>query len=273
MNPRCTIAVLLVVVVLWPVLAAAQSDLERARAFYNSGQFEEAITAAASAKSRPASASSATLITARARLERFRRGNDPNDLSEARRELMSLNPRNLAPQEAIEWQIGLGSALVLENQLGPASEMFTSVLPIARGRVPAAEFEKLVEWWAGTLSRVAEGLTGNARKERYAGMLAAVRQELDRDPLSRPAIYWTVVALRGAGDLEGAWNAAVAGWIRSGSQTESGSLRTDLERFVVQTLIPERAQARTGQRLDAETTVAEISMMTEEWRTLAARWN
>ena len=255
-----------------PGSAAAQSDLERARALYNEGLYDDAITAAAAARSKPGAAPSATLIAARARLERFRGTRDPQDLAAARAELVSLNPRNLAPQEAIEWQIGLGTALFLEDQPGPAAEMFTRVIPTARGRMPAVEFEKLLEWWAATLSRVAETLTGPARKEAYTAMQAAVGEELDANPLSRAATYWLVVANRGADDLDGAWNAAVAGWIRAGSQPESKRLRDDLDRFVTQTLIPERAQARTGQRLDTKETIAQASLMNDEWRAITGRW-
>ena len=103
-------------------------------------------------------------------------------------------------------------------------------------------------------------------------MLAAVRDELERDPLSRPATYWLVVAARGAGDLDGAWNAAMAGWIRAGAQPEGQQLRSDLDRFVTQTLIPERAQARTGQRLDSKATETEIAAQTEQWRALVEHW-
>jgi hypothetical protein len=256
----------------WPGSALAQSDLEKARALYNAGQYDDSIAAATQAMTRPASAPSATLIAARARLERYRKGQDPQDLASARADLVSLNPRNLAPQEAIEWQIGVGTALFLDDQPGPASDMFTSVLPVARARLAPPELEKLLEWWAATLSRVAEALTGSARKEAYLAMQAAVRDELDRNPLSRPASYWSVVARRGSGDLDGAWNSAVAAWIRGGSQPESKEFRSDLDRFVKQTLIPERAQLRTGQRLDSKATVSEIATMSEEWRALATRW-
>ena len=255
-----------------PSVALAQSDLERARAAYNAGHFDDAITAAAIAKHKPAAVPSATLITARARLERFRRNNDPKDLAAARADLVSLNPGILAPQEVIEWQIGLGTALFLDNQPGPAAEMFSAVLPSARGRLTPPEFDKLLEWWASTLSRVAETHTGAARKDAYGAMLSAARAELERNPLSRPAVYWSVVAARGAGDFESAWNAAVAGWIRAGSQPDGTQLRTDLDRFVTQTLIPERAQARTGQRLDARATQAEIATLTEQWRALGQTW-
>lgn len=273
MNIRGWI-LLAVSALLCPTVATAQNDLGRARSLYNAGQFDEAIAAATIAVRRLATAPSATLIIARSRLERFRRLGDPHDLATARAELVSLNPRMLGPQEAIEWQIGIGTALFLENQIGPAAEMFHSVLQVAQTQLPAGEYEKLFEWWGATLSRLAEGLMGDGRKQAYERLRVVARVELDRNPLSRPATYWTVVASRGAGDLEAAWSAAVAGWIRAGGQPDGGeSLRADLERFVTQTLIPERAQARTGQRLDAKPTLAEIATLNEEWRSVTARWD
>ena len=41
---------------------------------------------------------------------------------------------------------------------------------------------------------------------------------------------------------------------------------------MTQTLIPERAQLRTGQRLDAKATLTEIAALNEEWRALAGHW-
>lgn len=239
---------------------------------YNAGQFEESIAAADSAKSKTAAVPSATLIIARSRLERFRAGGDATDLATARAELVSLNPRTLAPQEAIEWQIGIGTALFLEDQIAAATETFAALLPSARERLTQAEYEKLLEWWGTSLSRLAEGLTGDARKHAYQKLSAEVSLELERNPLSRPAAYWAVVAARGTGDLEAAWGAAVSAWIRAGSQPEAKPLRSDLERFVTQTLIPERAQSRTGQRLDATATGAEITALTDEWRAVTIRW-
>ena len=257
---------------LCPAAVWAQSDLERARALYNAGQFDESIAIADVAKHRASAAPSATLITARALLDRFREQGNSEDLTTARGHLMTLNPRLLAPQEIIEWQIGVGTALFLENQPGPAADMFSTVLPSARGTLPAAEYDKLIEWWAGALSRVAEAQMGAARRDAYAAMHSAVRVELERDPLSRATAYWVVVAARGAGDFDGAWNAAFTGWIRAGAQPEGKKLRSDLDRFITQTLIPERAQARTGQRLDAKATQTEIATLTEQWRALTESW-
>jgi hypothetical protein len=273
MSKRFVWVAVWVLTLLWGWPAAAQNDLKRARTLYNAGQFEEAIEAATSLRGRPDLAPSATLIIARSRLERFRRLGDPQQLETARQELRSVNPHSLAPQEAIEWQIGLGTALFLEEQAGPASEIFKAVIPSARARFTPPEFEKLLEWWGSTLSRLAESLSGDARKQAYERFRSDVSLELERNPLSAAATYWMVVSSRGAGDLDGAWNAAVAGWIRAGTHQDGRQIRSELEVFVMQTLIPERAQLRTGQRLDAKATLTEIAALNQEWRTVTTRWS
>jgi hypothetical protein len=262
----------LALIIFSPRPAAAQSDLQRARMLYNAGQFEESIAAATSASSKPATANSARLIIARARLERFRAQGDAKELATARAELVSLKPGSLTPLEAIEWQIGVGTALFLEDQLGPAAEIFATLLPSARARLTSDEFQKLLDWWAIAISRLAESLTGDARKHNYEKLRADARNELERNPFSRPATYWTVVSSRGVGDLDGAWTAAITGWIRMSGQPDGRQLQADLDTFVTRTLIPERAQARTGQRPDAKPTMTEIAALTEEWRAITARW-
>jgi hypothetical protein len=260
-------------VLLWsPVPALAQNALERARAYYNEGRYDESIAAATAASSRPDAAPSATLIIARSHLGRYRASGEAKELDAARAALVTLNPRALAPQEAIEWQIGAGTALFFENQFGPAADMFSTVLPLARERLKDVEFEKLVEWWGSTQARLAETLAGDSRTAAYERLRDEATLEVQRNPLSRPATYWMIVGLRGAGDLQDAWSAAISGWIRFGGQPDGEKLRADLDHFVVQTLIPERAQAKTGQRLDTRAALDEIAVMTEEWRNLTARW-
>jgi hypothetical protein len=269
---RLVVAALTVLAISWPQAAAAQGDLKRARTLYNAGQFDEAIAAATPLRDRLDLMSSATLIIARSRLEMFRRAGDPKELATARQELISLNRDSLAAQEAIEWQIGLGTALFLEDQVGPAAEIFRAVIPSARARLTQPEFEKLLEWWGTTMSRLAESLTGDARKQAYERFRSDVMLEVERNPLSNSGMYWMVVSSRGAGDYDGAWSAAVAGWIRAGGQPDGRQLRAEIEVFVAQTLIPERAQARTGQRLDSKATMTEIGALNEEWRALTVRW-
>ena len=264
---------MIVFLVLVPRIAFAQSELERARSLYNAGRYEESITAATRAASRPALANSARLILARAHLEQFRQGGDANELSTARTTLLMLKPAGLAPQEAVEWQVGVATALFLEDQLGPAAEIFTTLLPSARARLTPEQYEKLLDWWGTAFTRFAESLTGQAKTQMYEKLLRHARSELERNAFSGPATYWTVVASRGVGDLEAAWNAAVTGWIRLSGEANHQKLQADLDAFVTKTLIPERAQVRTGGRLDAEPAVGEIAALRNQWRAVTSRWS
>lgn len=276
MEMRASIRLAALALMLVPALsgaAFAQGDLDLARRQYNAGLFDEAIASVAGGRYPPKAAASAALVSARARLERFRRGGDGQDLAQARAALATLNPRELPARDAIEWQIGVGEALFLEGEAGPASQMFASVLAPARRQLTPAEFDKLFEWWAAATARFAETLAGAERLEQFGRMAAALKPFLDGDAPSREAIYWWVVAVRGVGDLDGAWNAALAGWIRADLWPDTALLRADLEQFVLQTLIPERAQAKVGQRLDTRAAIAEIAVMTDAWRAITLRWS
>ena len=60
-----------------------------------------------------------------------------------------------------------------------------------------------------------------------------MNEEIQRDPGSPVANYWLAVAARGAGDIDGAWNSAIAAWVRSTLSPETtASLRDDLDRLV-----------------------------------------
>ena len=70
-----------------------------------------------------------------------------------------------------------------------------------------------------------------------------MEDELRQDPGSWVANYWLAVALRGTGDVEGAWHARIAAWVRSTLSPETtAELRADLDRLVMQALIPERSR-------------------------------
>lgn len=268
-----TTAIGILAAALWlPRPAAAQSELERARLHYNAGNFDAAIASAEVAGSKAANGPAAALIIARSRLERFRLLGNPEDLNAARTELIAINVRALSRQEMLEWRIGLGEALFLDNLPGPASEMFRAVIPSARVQLRLGEIEKVIEWWATSISRVAESANGAARIDEYRELRTVCEGELEHEPASRAAIYWIVAALRGTGELDRAWNAAIAGWIRASAIPRADELRADLDRLVVQTIIPERAQARTGQRLNAPNTRAAIATMTAEWHDVTGRW-
>src|SRR6266516_2486621 len=70
----------------------------------------------------------ADLVAARAYLERFRASEASDDLTNARERLRRLDPQKLAPRERVEYIVGLGEALYLDQSFGAASAVFDSVL-------------------------------------------------------------------------------------------------------------------------------------------------
>ena len=186
-----------------PSSAAAQSDLERARAMYNAGQFDESIAAAAVAKDKPWLAPSATLIAARARLERFRQNGDPEDLGAARgrsRLAEPTRPRAAGNHRVADWP---RHGAVSRQSAGPGRrDVRDRAADRARAAV-AAEFDKLLEWWASTCLASPNRRRAPRVRKRTPPCCRRCADELERNPLSRPAAYWLVVAARGAGDLDG----------------------------------------------------------------------
>ena len=58
------------------------------------------------------------------------------------------------------------------------------------------------------------------------------------------AAYWLAAAARGQGDLQAAWDAAQAGWVRAPLATDRGvTLRGDLDRLMQRGIAPARAKA------------------------------
>ncbi len=106
-----------------------------------------------------------------------------------------------------------------------------------------AERERVFEWWAGALDRAAQFGPEADRIPIYRRLLDGADAELAHHDQSLAATYWVPVAARGAGDLERAWSAAIAAWVRSRSFGDrAAALRADLDRFVTQVLAPERAR-------------------------------
>jgi hypothetical protein len=95
-----------------------------------------------------------------------------------------------------------------------------------------------------------------------------MEQELRRDSASTPANYWLAASARAAGDLDRAWSAASAAWIRATLAPDRGvALRADLDKLVTQAIIPDRA-ARLPQRERRQAQAA----MTAEWQAFKEIW-
>ena len=136
----------------------------------------------------------------------------------------------------------VGRAVVPRGQVELPPKCHQCAL-VARGKLTDVEFEKLLECGERRIA-ARRTLTGDARKRTYERLRGDATSSWNgilshaRDLLGRRAA-------RGAGDFDAAWSAAVLGWIgRRTPGRPSITRRTGL--FVTQTLIPERAQARTG---------------------------
>jgi hypothetical protein len=233
--------------------APIKDPLARARSDYNAGQFDLAIEAATEARQNPKTANAATLVLARAKLERFRsafsRGEQaPDDLVIARDMLKKIDVAALTPRDRIEYLTGVGVSLYLEDlgggqQLyGAAAEYFELALSTVDASAPDMH-ETILEWWAGSLDRQAQLAPNSERRKFYARILLRAEREVELRDLSPAAMYWLAAAARGTDDVERAYSAAVAGWIRAPQTGAAGArLRDDLDRLVIQAILPERAR-------------------------------
>jgi hypothetical protein len=261
-------AVILAALAASTIAAASRPDfLATARRLYNEGHYDQALETAKPAAAVPATASSARLIMGRARLERFRKAPDAHELDEARADLRAVDPRALDPRERIELQVGLGELLYLEDRFGPAAELLEPVVEASATLAPDAH-ERALDWWATALDRQAQTLPAPDRAALYPRIIARMEQELRRDPSSAPATYWLAASARAAGDLDRAWAAVLAGWIRAALGRDRGvALRADLDKLMTMGIIPDKvARAPARDRRQA------LAAMTAEWDAFKKIW-
>ncbi len=258
------------ILTLLPLPALAQGKqpqpdlLGTARKLYNDKQYEKAITAAETAAKMPALADRARLVIGRSYLERFRQSAIAGDLEAARTALRDVQAESLPPPERLELLIGLGEALYLDNSFGPAADLFLSALE--PGSSPDVR-DSVLDWRATSLDRLAQLRPPDDREGIYTEILARMQDELEQRSASASASYWVVVASRGIGDLEAAWHAAIAGWLRALILPRRGAaLREDLDHLVQTALIPERARDMGPDRDRA------LAMLKDEWDAVKANW-
>jgi len=239
------IAVALTLCVSWAGGARAadsKDPLERARALYNQRQFDAAVAAADEVRRLPQQASGADLIAARSYLERFRESSSSDDLVHARERLRAINPERFSRRERIEFIVGLGEALYFEGSSGAAAAVFESVL-VSGGDLTDEARERVLDWWASALDQDARPRPEIERQSAYQRVRDRMTLELAANPASATAPYWTAAAARGQGDLQAAWDAAQAAWVRAPLTRDHGvALRHDLDVLVERAIIPERAR-------------------------------
>jgi hypothetical protein len=265
-RPRRLLAVAGLAVV---ALAATQpSALDRARLAYNQQRYDEAIAAATDAQRVPETRSQAQLLVARARIERYRLSSDAADLATARDALAVVDPSKLTPRERGEMQIGLAELLFFDDRFGAAATLFEDALsrPGEPGYGPR---ERLIGWVATSLDRQARAAEPSGRRRIYRRLLERMVTENRAGAGSAVASYWVVAATIGVDNVEDAWDAAVATWIRAPlMEGDAVALRADLDRLVAAVIIPRRARlASSGGDVEPAADVLQ-----KDWESVKRMW-
>jgi hypothetical protein len=265
---RSAAVLLLVLLSAAPALAASPAEaLVLARKLYNEGEYDKALEAVREAESTAATAASAHLVVGRILLERYRRTAQSSDLDRARVSLRGLDTRALDARERVELQVGLAEVLFFDDRFGAAAEVLDPILESSVTLGPEAH-DRALDWWASSLDRYAQTQPASERGPVYTRLIERMEEELRREAGSTPASYWLVAAARGSGDLERAWAAAAAAWVRAILARDRGAtLRADLDRLVTQALIPDRAT-----RIAPRDRRQAIASMTSEWEEFKSTW-
>ena len=264
---RPAIAAALMILICSAPALGQRAELARARSAYNQQQFDEAIAAALTAQKVGATADAATVVLSRSYLERYRLRANPADLAAARAQLGTVRVSNLDSRDHVDFMMALGEALFFEDDFGAAAAMFESGIDIALAQ-GATTGEAMLDWWGSAIERQAELLERDQRAVVFGRMRDRMTRELARNPASAAAAYWSVVAARGAGDALGAWDAAIAAWVRGRlAGSRSAQLRADLDKLVLEGIIPDRVRALPQERRGQ----AESDLRTE-WAILKERW-
>jgi hypothetical protein len=247
--------------------AAQRADLARARSLYNQRQFDAAIEAAAVAQKIPATSDPAAVVLARAHLERYREGANPDDLAAARIALGTVRVSNLDAHDRIDMLMALGEALFFEDDYGAAAALFESAIDGAIDQGPEAG-EAMLEWWGSAIERHADSLDRESRNPAFQRLRDRMARELARAPSSAAAAYWIVVGTRGSGNAVEAWDAAIAGWVRARlAGARSATLRADLDKLVLEGIIPDRVRTISADRRSQVE-----SDLRAEWAVVKERW-
>jgi hypothetical protein len=250
------------------VPAFAADALTDARRLYNLGQFDAAERAAREAARVPTTADAARVVLGRVLLERYRRQPIPADLSGAITAFANIDTRRLEPRERVELSIGFAEALYLEDRFGAAAVLFASVLDASHA-LGATAHERVLDWWATAIDRQAQLRPQAERAELYGRISKRMSEEISLDAGSSAAGYWLAAAARGVGDSERALNEATAAWARAALAADGGvALRADLDRLVVQGILPDRAA-----RLTMRDHTQALAGMVGEWEAFKSSWS
>lgn len=252
----------------------AADPVAQARELYNQQKYDEAAKVATDAQNVPGRLDAASVVLARARIERYRQTALPEDLTSAREALKRVDVTKLAPRDEVEFLIALGLSIYLDTEYAfddrysAAAEQFELALSRA-SLLDARSRDLLFDWWALALDRQAQLGAESERRPTYRRIVDRAEAELAASGLSAAAGYWLAAAARGIDDLPRALGAAAAAWIRAGSMGARGAaLRQDLDRLVLQVILPERAR-QLAAGADPRPTLAYLQ---GQWEDLKEKW-
>jgi len=275
-HPSCTlwgrVALVVALMASMAQVPVPEDPLVRAHRAYNAGKYDAAIGAAREARQQPARANAAAVVMARALLDRYGASSVSSDLDDARAVLAQVRPAELAPRDYVAFLMGLGLVWYHDGCdagcFNTAAEFFAQALD----RMTSPEMgdrDRAFEWWANSLDRHALYSPEADRVSAYRRILERAERERAEVTQSTAAAYWLAAASRGAGDLDRAWSAAVAGWVNARYQGERGiKLRADLDYLIEQVILPDRANAQAA---DGDARLA-LTHMLKQWEDLKAKY-
>lgn len=264
------VIVVLVAALVWPASARAQvaPSVGEARRLYNAGHFEQALEMAEGLGG-GADRAAARVVAGRAALEQYRQAGSAQWLVRGRELLVGIDLTTLDAPARSEWLIGVAEALYLEEHYGASAEVFAAALEPA-ALLGLVARERVFDWWATAVDRYAQLQPPSERAVIYERIADAVTAEISRDPASSGANYWGAVAWRGRGDPNRAWDAALAGWLRAALAADRGEgARGDLDRLMIEAVIPERARRLARQPAEYELAIASL---TADWELFKQTW-
>ncbi|HET7617046.1 MAG TPA: hypothetical protein VFK20_00955 [Vicinamibacterales bacterium] len=263
---RGLIGLLLLAIAAGPARAAAPDQIGVARRLYNEQQYDRALQVVREMERAHGETAPLRLLVGRIELEMYRQSARPEDLEAARVALRAIDGHLLDARERLELTIGLAELLYFDDRFGATAELLEPVLD-ATALLGSSAHERALDWWATALDRQAQTNSG-AADAAYARILTKMEAELQKDPSSTPAGYWLAAAARASGDLDRAWAAAAAAWVRAPQAQDRGArLRADLDRLVRQAIIPQRAA-----RLQVRDHGQALAGMLNEWEAFKAQW-
>ncbi len=163
----------------------------------------------------------------------------------------------------MEYVVGLGETLFVDGSFGAAAAVFDSVL-LGGDLLAGDARERVLDWWATAMDRDTRPRPEIDRLGAYQRVRTRMENELAGHQSSAAAAYWMAAAAHAQGDLQAAWDAAQAGWVRAPLTSDSRrGAASDIDRLVLRAIVPDRAKV-TAQ--PPETVRLQWEQFKERWK-------